>query len=78
MSEQLHYIWRALFQNALSGIKKKRGSNTNAKFDYYVIEKIVSHMNKYVYMYIFMTISFPKYNLQTWDCTCNLDLWNGA
>ena len=44
--------WRALFQNALSAIPKKRAYNANAKFDYYVLEKSFLHMNRYIYIYM--------------------------
>ena len=30
-------------------------------------------MNKSVYMYILMKSSFPKHDLQTWHCHCNLN-----
>ena len=39
---------------------KKRACNANAKFDYYLLEKGFSHMNKSVYMYIFIKTSFPN------------------
>ena len=29
-------------------------------------------------MYIFTKSSFPKHDLQTWYCHCNLDFWIGA
>ena len=32
--------------------------NANAKFDYYVLEKSFLHMNKAIYMYIFMKTFF--------------------
>ena len=39
---------------------RKWHSNGNAKFYYYVLEKSFSHMNKGIYMYIFMKSSFPE------------------
>ena len=47
--------------------------NANTKFDYYLLGKSFSHMNKCLYVNIFMKRSFPKYDLRTWHCHCNID-----
>ena len=41
-------------------------------------KQLFSHMNKCVYMYILINSSFPKQDLQTWQCHCNLGFWIGA
>ena len=46
----------------------------NAKFDYYVLEKSFSRMNKCIYMYIFMKSSFLTDHLRTRHCHCNFDV----
>ena len=52
-------IGRALFLKRVKRYsKKKMGCNANAKFDYYVLEKSFSHINKCVYNYIFMNRFF--------------------
>ena len=53
---------------------QKQVCNANTKFDYYILEKRFSQMNKCVYMHIFMKSYFPKHDLQTWHCHCNLDV----
>ena len=47
---------------------KKWACNANDKFDYYLLEKTFSHMNKSVYMYIFMKSSFLKLDLRNCHC----------
>ena len=51
------------FPKRIKTHSKKCLCNVSAKLDYYVIEKSFSHMNKCVYMYIFMKSSFPKDDL---------------
>ena len=59
-------IYEALFPNRVKRhAKKKWACNSSAKFEYYVLEKSCSHINKCLYMYIFMKRSFTKHDLQT-------------
>ena len=46
--------------------------------DYYHLEKSLLHINECIYMYICMKSSFPKHDLRTCHCHCNLDFWIGA
>ena len=59
--------------------KKEWPFNVYAKFDYYVLEKSFSHVNKCIHMYIFMKSYFPEHDLRTlllqpryldWHLTC--------
>ena len=79
--EQLPVSLKSSFPKHAKRHSKKKwacNANVNAKFDYYVLEKRFSLMNKCEHRYIFMKRSFPKHDLQTWHCHCNLDFWIGA
>ena len=72
-------IPRALFQNVLSAIPRNGlAMPINVKSDYYRLKKSFSHINKWVYMYIFMKSFFPNRDLRNCHYHCNLDFWIGA
>ena len=73
-----HVYMKSSFLKRVKRHSKKWPCNANSKFDYYVLEKSFSHMNKCIFMYAFMKSSFPKHDLRTWHCHRNLDFWIGA
>ena len=78
----LNAVWKRVFQlwiyEELFTKRVKWACNANAKFKDCVLLKSFSHMYIWVYMYIFMNSSFPKYDLQTWHWHCNIDFWIGT